>query len=250
MAIRPRYSSVSEFPAAKLYLDDIERIVEILRASVPESLSKPGSYGANASPAWASFRFVTDENECDSVSELREVGTVVHDLRIIGQWFDLQIKRDGAAIAAVGREGIEAELRGRLLPIFEARRRRGPIAWLSNDLFVFLLFALGVILWEILVPSWAESLVGSRAPRTQGAIRVLAEGLPALVCLLFTAMAIGGVGPRLSVPSSTVVLRRAREPKPDAERWIPHRHELVKMTITALLGWLLGIISILLFQRK
>jgi hypothetical protein len=94
-------------PSATLYLDDVERIVEILKGSVPEDISQPGPYGASANPAWASFRFIVGEDECDSVEDLREIGGVTHRFRIVGVWFELRMDDNVAEIHAAGREGID-----------------------------------------------------------------------------------------------------------------------------------------------
>jgi hypothetical protein len=132
LTIRPRYKTDNRLPSATLYLDDVERIVEILKASVPENLSRPGPMGAEVYPAWASFRFIVGDDECDSVDDLREIGGVTHRFAIIGQWFELQLDNNAAKIHATGRDGINQELHGRLLPIFDERRKKAPASWFSS----------------------------------------------------------------------------------------------------------------------
>ena len=248
MTIRPRYKTNSKLPSATLYLDDVEQIVEILKSSVPEDISRPGPHGAEANPRWASFRFIVGEDECDSVEDLREIGGVTHRFGIVGVWFDLQMDNNAAEIHAVGREGIDQDLYGRLLPIFGARPKRPPASWFSNGWLVFFLFCFVILAWEALVVRWAKPLLYRFSPRVGSWFAA------ALFVLPFGLMLPGfNLTSRLThlLPSySTVILRYRRDAVPESTRWMPQKHELVKIVVGTLLGWVLGLLTALVLQRK
>lgn len=248
MAIRPRYKTNNRLPSATLYLDDVERIVEILKNSVPEDISRPGPDAASANPRWASFRFIVGEDECDSVEDLREIGRVTRRFGIVGVWFELRMDGNAAEIHAVGREGINQELRGRLLLIFEGRRKKAPASWFFNGWFLLLLFCAVILAWEILVAKWTKPALHSFSRQVQGLIEGALAALP--FGLMLPGYNLAGALTRLLPAYSTVVLRYRRDPVPESARWMPQKHELVKILVGAVLGWVLGLLTSLLFQRK
>ncbi len=213
-----------------------------------EDISRPGPYGASANPHWASFRFIVGEDECDSVEDLREIGGVTHRFGVIGIWFELRMDNNAAEIHAVGREGIDQELHGRLLPIFGDRRKSAPASWFFSGWFLFFLVCVVILAWETLVAKWTKTILHNFSTTVRA---VIEGGLAALPFgLMLPGYNLAGALTRLLPAYSTVVLRYRRDPVPESARWMPQKHELVKILVGAVLGWVLGLLTSLLFQRK
>jgi hypothetical protein len=105
-----------------------------------------------------------------------------------------------------------------------------------------------ILAWETLVAKWTKTILHNFSTTVRA---VIEGGLAALPFgLMLPGYNLAGALTRLLPAYSTVVLRYRRDPVPESARWMPQKHELVKILVGAVLGWVLGLLTSLLFQRK
>jgi hypothetical protein len=235
MPIRTQHEFDGKLPAAVLYLDDLRRIVETMQEFVPPDymaraqrslLASDNTPQAQQELLRSMLHLKVRNTACDTIEELQQLGHTLHELQIKLGPYTLSLDKDRSELSGWGRN---EELHGRLLPIFNSRKRLVQWMWgSSRNLYAVLGVLTGALMMSLLV----ASLVLFR-------LHHQVIGLAALVlavCLFIS-------GPK-NLPHATIHLWRSHEATPQAVRWMPSRQtivaDIVKVLAGGVVGWLLA----------
>lgn len=231
-------------PVARLLLDDIKAIKELLSEELKKLADTPDS------PVWVTYR-INRDTQCEDIADLKEIGGYVKDFEM-----DVAVKLDHEVYSArlkVGgrsnylwifgnREELAWTLHGRVQRVFFARRLKSSYVYESlptamQQLMDMLAASSGTIVLMI-VFSWLRALVRHThvSPAT-----LPASGALALLALLV------GLG---SLRKSGVYLHYRhdihRERRAERRTWI---RDVVKLVIGAVLG-VVGTLLTRIFIQK
>ncbi len=114
MALKPIREVPSELPQARLYLEDVEEITQLLQENLP-----PDPTGQPPK-----IRYKLTEETADSIDDLKQKGTVVRSLEISAASCDVTIGRISSIRSYGLNDVIPWKLHSSVKQIFDRRKRR------------------------------------------------------------------------------------------------------------------------------
>ena len=219
MAIRPQRKVRRELPPARLFLDDIQEVIEIFRGAAKYRFLEPRDGPQEPKVSFRAGRFI-----CDTLEDLRTLGGEATIFRVDfsepdGYSAYLEVNQVNCEWRTWGlsEEG-ESVVYGKLRTLFESRL----VVWKS---FVQRLGA-----WSFFAPGFGLGFLGYMVARQAG------KGLTGWdVLLLLASLALVGLTLYAAHFRHTVVVlnyaHEARSFRASAEKWLPY-------VVTALMGGL------------